>query len=86
MRRLTELDPNNTNWFRGLSVSHYCMASILEKQCRLPEALAERQDGLGISERLVRIDSTNRLWQKDLKTSLEALETLKRRIINPDSE
>ena len=83
MRRLTERDPDNTGWLRDLSMSHYLMASILETQGRLPEALAEREADLGIAERLVRLDSTNRQWQEDLKASHEALEALKRRIIKP---
>jgi hypothetical protein len=83
MRRLAERDPDNTGWLRDLSMSHYLISSILEKQGRLTEALEEREAGLGIAERLARLDSTNKQWQDDLKASQDALEALKNRITNP---
>jgi hypothetical protein len=41
MQELTARDPDNAGWRRELSVSHHCVASVLEAQGRLVEALAE---------------------------------------------
>jgi len=79
-RGLTERDPDNSDWLRDLSVSLYSLASIMEVQGRLPEALEQRQADLAIAERLVALDPTNLQWQNDLKESRQALEALNRQI------
>lgn len=80
MRRLTERDPDNSDWLRDLSVSHYLVASILEKQGQLLEALVEREAGLFIAERLAALDATNQQWQQDLQASRQALVEFRQRI------
>ncbi len=67
--RLTERDPENTDWQRDLSVSHNYVGAVYEAQGRLAEALREYEASKAIRERLTERDPENTDWQRDLSVS-----------------
>ena len=62
MRILTEQDPDNTGWLRGLSVSHNNVGGVLQTQGNLAGALKEFQAYLDIMRRLTERDPDNTDW------------------------
>ncbi len=69
MRRLTRLDPDNTDWQKDLSVSHNDVGGVLQAQGKLAEALREFQAGKDIKLRLTLLDPDNTDSQRDLSVS-----------------
>jgi tetratricopeptide (TPR) repeat protein len=69
MERLTQCDPDNTDWQRELSVSHNCVGRVYEAQGRLAEALREYEASKQIRGRLTQRDPDNTGWQRDLSFS-----------------
>ncbi len=69
MRRLTQLDPDNTDWQQDLSVSHNSVGRVLQAQGKLAEALQEYQAGKDIKLRLTLLDPDNTDSQRELSVS-----------------
>lgn len=84
-RRLTERDPDNSDWLSNLSVSHYLIASVLTEQGKLAEALIEKEANIKIAEYLAQLDLRNQQWQDDFKASRLALERLNQRLLDEGS-
>ena len=69
MRRLTERDPDNTDWLRDLSISHNNVGRVLQDQGNLAGALREFQAYMDIMRRLTERDPDNTDWQRELSVS-----------------
>jgi eukaryotic-like serine/threonine-protein kinase len=80
MQRLTQRDPDNTDWQRDLSVSHNRVGDIYQAQGRLADALREYEAVLAIAERLAAHDPTNAQWQKDLATTQMSVDRLRKQL------
>ena len=70
---LTARDSANSDWKRGLSVSHYHLGSIYLTQGHLADALKEFRTDLAIAKALAALDSGNAQWQRDLRNSRKAV-------------
>ena len=67
--KLVDLDEQNPEWQRDLSVSHNYVGDVLIAQGDGPGALAAYEKGLTIRETLAQRDPTNTEWQRDLSVS-----------------
>jgi hypothetical protein len=68
-RCLTEADPSNAGWQRGLS---YCLTLLAQFHGRKGDraaALRYAEEGLSIDERLAALDPSNVTWQNDVAVS-----------------
>ena len=72
-QKLAQLDPDNTDWQRGLSVSFERVGSIHQANGDNTAALKALQDSLAIRQKLVQLDPTNTQWQRDLSVSFYVL-------------
>jgi tetratricopeptide (TPR) repeat protein len=72
LRKLTQRDPENTDWRRGLSVTHGQLAYVLEDKGDLRAAVTQYERNLELLETLTAIDPANIDWQIGLgRTQLE---------------
>jgi tetratricopeptide (TPR) repeat protein len=71
--RLVVADPSNSEWQRGLSVSHDRLGDVLSAQGDLGGALAAYREAFAIAQRLAAADPSNSGWQRDLSVSHERL-------------
>ena len=78
MVRLTQGDPDNTDWQRDLSVCCNNIALVHEDNRRFAEALQEYRTSLAIVEHLCRHDPTNPLWQQDLEYTRRSMERVRK--------
>ncbi len=67
--RLSDAEPDNTEWQRDLSVSHNKVGDVLRDQGDLAGALQAFRDSLAIAERLAADDPSHAGWQRDLSVS-----------------
>jgi tetratricopeptide (TPR) repeat protein len=74
-------DPDNTDWLRDLSVSHYLIADVFEIEEKLNDALGHLEACFIIAQKLASIDPDNSTWRQDFEASESALNTLKQRIL-----
>ena len=68
-KRLTQQDPDNADWQRGLSVSHSNVGSVYQAQGQLTEALREYEAYKQLMLRLTQQDPDNADWQRGLSVS-----------------
>ncbi|MFC5771061.1 tetratricopeptide repeat protein [Thauera sinica] len=69
VRRLTELEPANTEWQRDQLVSHNKIGDVLVAQGDGEGALVAYREGLEIARTLTGRDPGNTQWQRDLSLS-----------------
>jgi tetratricopeptide (TPR) repeat protein len=67
--RLTEADPSNALWQRGLSKDHIAIGQVLSAQGDLRGALTSVRKGLAIRERLAKADPNNADLRRDLQSA-----------------
>ena len=72
-RRFAALDPSNTTWQRGLSISHNRIGDVQLAQGDLTGALRSYRAALKIVRRLAVLDPSNTTWQFDLSFSHEKI-------------
>ena len=68
-KKLVELDPNQVEWQRDLSVSYERIGKIYQAKGDTGAALKLYQDSLLIAQKLVELDPTNVQWQTDVAVS-----------------
>jgi tetratricopeptide (TPR) repeat protein len=66
LERLAAHDAANTEWQRGLSISHERIGELLAAQGDLAGALLAQRASLLVRERLAARDATNAQWQQDV--------------------
>jgi tetratricopeptide (TPR) repeat protein len=66
MQRLTQLEPENTNFQRDLSMAHTCIGSAFQAQGQLRDALREYQAYKQIMLQLVQREPDNGDWRRRL--------------------
>ncbi|MGQ0778562.1 MAG: trypsin-like peptidase domain-containing protein [Pseudonocardiales bacterium] len=73
---LVKLDPQNTSYQHGLSLSYNKLADLDQAAGRLPEAAHRYQQALTIRESLVKLDPQNTSYQRGLSISYNKLADL----------
>lgn len=68
-KALAELEPDNTQWQRDVSLTHDNIGDALQARGESSEALAAYRMSLEIAEALVHQDPENTEWQRDLSIS-----------------
>ena len=82
--RLAQLDPNNTDFQRNLSVSYDRLGDLALAAGEVGEATRRYQASLDIDERLAQLDPNNTDFQRDLAVSHERLGGLAHDAGRPD--
>jgi tetratricopeptide (TPR) repeat protein len=72
-KRLTEIDPTNTEWQRNLSESYYRFGNVAIAQGKLEEAASAYGESFAIAKKLAEANPTNTEWQRNLSVSYERL-------------
>ncbi|MCQ8130934.1 hypothetical protein, partial [Methylomonas rivi] len=69
LSRLTQCDPDNSDWLRDLAVSHTKVGGVLQAQGNLAAALQKYRAGMDIMRRLSERDPDNNGWLRELSVS-----------------
>jgi len=72
-RRLTVIEPSNTEWQHDLSVSYDDLGDVAKAQGNLEDAATAYREGLAIRKKLAAMDPGNTRWQRDLSISYNKL-------------
>ena len=78
-KKLTERDPENTEWQRNLSISHDRLGDIQQSRGDLEGAQRSYEASMEIRKKRSERDPENTEWQRDLSISHDRLATSRRR-------